>query len=133
MITVVRRSGRDAQTVRQARRKSMCASAARSVVRAASVTDWERRGEQIRLRGKTQKTLDRYVMRTSSDARERFEVALDGLTLDARDDLQPIVCAEGRRPKGRPGTHFSTTGSQPPRYCWPGARLTEDWAEQRWS
>lgn len=58
---------------------SVRAFAAHLGVAVASVTNWERRGERIRLRHETQEILDRDLSRASDDVRDRFEAALGGM------------------------------------------------------
>lgn len=48
-------------------------------VAVASVTNWEQRGERIRLRHETQEILDRDLSRATDDIRDRFEAALGGI------------------------------------------------------
>jgi len=55
---------------------SVRAFAAHLGVAAASVTNWERRGERIRLRDETQQILDTDLRRASAEVRARFEAAL---------------------------------------------------------
>ncbi|MDQ7909107.1 hypothetical protein RB614_31750 [Phytohabitans sp. ZYX-F-186] len=58
---------------------SVRAFAAHLGVAVASVTNWERRGEVIRLRDETQQILDTDLSRASDDVRARFETAVAGL------------------------------------------------------
>lgn len=78
MTTVVRWSGVEARALREARRMSVRAFAAHLGVAVASVTNWERRGEQIRLRDETQQILDRDLSCASDDVRSRFEAHVGG-------------------------------------------------------
>lgn len=66
----------------------------------ASVTNWEKRGERIRLRHETQEILDRDLSRASDDVRDRFEAALGGVSasvgpVDARS-LENSPCTPVR-------------------------------------
>jgi tetratricopeptide (TPR) repeat protein len=76
VTTVVRWSGREARALREARRMSVRAFAAHLGVAVASVTNWEQRGELIRLRDETQQILDRDLSRAPDDVRARFEAAI---------------------------------------------------------
>jgi transcriptional regulator with XRE-family HTH domain len=80
VTTVVRWSGREARALREARRMSVRAFAAHLGVAVASVTNWERRGELIRLRDETQEILDRDLSCASEHVRARFEAAVAGLS-----------------------------------------------------
>ncbi len=57
---------------------SVRAFAAHLGVAVASVTNWERRGEHIRLRHETQQILDTDLSRAGDDVRRRFAAALGG-------------------------------------------------------
>lgn len=59
---------------------SVRAFAAHLGVAVASVTNWEKRGEQIRLRHETQEILDRDLSRADEGIRNRFEAATAGRT-----------------------------------------------------
>lgn len=69
----------------------MRAFAAHLGVAVASVTNWERRGERIRLRDETQEILDRDLSRVSDDVRDRFEAALGGMS----EALTPPIGSDG--------------------------------------
>lgn len=56
---------------------SIRAFAAHLGVAVASVTNWEQRGEMIRLRDETQEILDRDLSRATEEVRSRFAAALD--------------------------------------------------------
>ncbi|HET8660336.1 MAG TPA: transcriptional regulator [Micromonosporaceae bacterium] len=58
---------------------SVRAFAAHLGVAVASVTNWEQRGERIRLRHETQEILDTDLSRAPDEVRDRFEAALNGL------------------------------------------------------
>src|SRR3954451_12581971 len=77
VTTVVRWSGREARALREARRMSVRAFAAHLGVAVASVTNWERRGEHIRLRHETQQILDTDLSRAGDDVLRRFAAAID--------------------------------------------------------
>ncbi len=75
-MTVVKWTGREAQALRQARRMSLRAFAAHLGVAPASVANWEKRGERIRLRHETQQILDRDLSQAGDDVCERFDAAV---------------------------------------------------------
>jgi tetratricopeptide (TPR) repeat protein len=62
---------------------SVRAFAAHLGVAVASVTNWERRGESIRMRDETLEILDRDLSCASEDVRARFEAALTGVRAPA--------------------------------------------------
>jgi hypothetical protein len=65
---------------------SMRAFAAHLGVAVASVTNWEQRGERIRLRHETQEILDRDLKQASDDVRDRFEATLGGAAATSISD-----------------------------------------------
>lgn len=75
-MEVARWTGRDAAALRQARRISIRAYAAHLGVAVATVSNWESRGEQARLRTETQQLLDIDLACASADVHQRFEASL---------------------------------------------------------
>lgn len=75
MTAMVRWSDREARALRDARRRSVRAFAAHLDVAIASVTNWQKRGERIRLRDETQEILDWDLSRASDEVPDRFEAA----------------------------------------------------------
>jgi len=73
MTPVVRWTGRQTLALRQARRMSIRAFAEHLGVAVGSVTNWEHRGDAIRLRGETQEILDRDLALAPPDVRQRFD------------------------------------------------------------
>ena len=72
-------TGREAAALRHAGRMSVRAYAARLGVTASTVANWDRRGEQARLRTDTQQLLDIDLARAPADVRQRFaEILADG-------------------------------------------------------
>ncbi|WP_322768848.1 orotidine 5'-phosphate decarboxylase / HUMPS family protein [Frankia sp. Cr1] len=76
MTTVRRWSGREARALREAQRMSVREFAARLGVNPAAISNWERRGDQARLRYQTQQLLDIALTRAPDDVHQRFETAL---------------------------------------------------------
>jgi hypothetical protein len=76
MAVTGRWSGREAAALRLARRMSVRAYAAHLGVAAATVGNWDRRGDRARLRTETQQLLDIDLGRASDEVRQRFEVIL---------------------------------------------------------
>ncbi|SDZ41779.1 hypothetical protein SAMN05444365_11469 [Micromonospora pattaloongensis] len=62
-------------------------------VAVASVTNWEQRGELIRLRHETQEVLDRDLSRADDDVRRRFEAALNEL----KAMVVPVAASDSAR------------------------------------
>jgi hypothetical protein len=89
MAVVPRWSGREARALREAKRMSVRDFAAHLGVNDAAVSNWERRGDQARLRYQTQQMLDTDLARASGEVRERFDLIL----LASR----AVPAAEGRR------------------------------------
>jgi hypothetical protein len=76
VMTVARWTGLEARALREALRMSVRAFAAHLGVAIASVSNWERRGQRIRLRDETQHILDTALHRASDNERARFEAAI---------------------------------------------------------
>ncbi|MBI3685822.1 MAG: hypothetical protein HY241_00535 [Actinobacteria bacterium] len=90
VATVVKWSGREARALRQARRMSVRQFAAHLGFNDAAVSNWERRGEDARLRYQTQQILDTDLARAPQDVRDRFELVKrqqDAETTHAHADL----------------------------------------------
>ncbi|GGL18988.1 helix-turn-helix domain-containing protein [Mangrovihabitans endophyticus] len=71
-MTVPCWTGREAAALRQARRMSIRAYAQHLGVSLDTVANWQRRGEQARLRTETQQMLDTDLARAGDDVRQRF-------------------------------------------------------------
>jgi tetratricopeptide (TPR) repeat protein len=76
MVLAPRWTGLEAAALRQARRMSIRAYAASLGVSAATVANWDRRGEHAHLNTETQQLLDIDLVRAPEDVRERFASAL---------------------------------------------------------
>jgi transcriptional regulator with XRE-family HTH domain len=77
MVVVQRWSGREARLLREALRMSVREFAGRLGCNDASVSNWERRKDQARLRGQTQRDLDTALRLADPDAQERFHTILE--------------------------------------------------------
>jgi transcriptional regulator with XRE-family HTH domain len=75
MATVLQWSGREARALRLAMRMSVREFASHLGINDSAVSNWERRGDQARLRYQTQQDLDTALVRASDEVRERFELA----------------------------------------------------------
>lgn len=73
MATVRQWTGREARALRQAKRMSVRQFAEHLGLTTAAVSNWERRGEQARLRYETQQILDIDLARSPDDVRHRFD------------------------------------------------------------
>src|SRR5207237_172663 len=86
VITVVTWSGKEARTLREARRMNARAFAARLGEAVASVTNREQRGARIRLGDENQEILDRDLGRASDDVHDRFESVSGGTPTTVRTE-----------------------------------------------
>ncbi len=92
MTPVVRWTGRQTKALRQARRLSIRAFAEHLGVAMGSVVNWERRGEQVRLRGETQEILDRDLSMATPEVLQRFQAAVaDPSAVAALGEAAPDV------------------------------------------
>ena len=76
MVVAPRWTGREAAALRQARRMSVRAYAAALGVSAATVANWDSRGERARLNTETQQLLDIDLARAPDDVHQRFASVL---------------------------------------------------------
>lgn len=79
VAAVLRWTGVEALSLRQARRMSVREFAAHLGLSASSVANWERRGNRIRLRMETQTILDADLRMASDEVRSRFWAACGNL------------------------------------------------------
>ncbi len=85
MVVAPRWTGLEAAALRQARRMSIRASAAHLGVSAATVANWDSRGELARLNTETQQLLDIDLERAPEGVQQRFASALSSGSPDVAD------------------------------------------------
>lgn len=109
-MTIVRRwTGCEARALRLAKRMSVRQFAEHLGVTTAAVSNWERRGAQVRLRYETQQILDVGLARSVGDVQERFEQWLITDASRSGESGIPDQADIGDRSNRRTGALLSAT------------------------
>jgi tetratricopeptide (TPR) repeat protein len=99
MVVTPRWTGRETAALRRAHRMSIRAYAAHLGVSPAAVMNWERRGDQARLRTETQQILDTDLARASGDVQQRFAALLPAVQ---QHEHSATPLSEDHRPRWSP-------------------------------
>lgn len=106
VATVRQWTGHEARALRQAKRMSVRQFADHLGLTAAAVSNWERRGEQARLRYETQQILDIDLARSADDVRQRFDRSV------VKDHPPPVTQGLGHRSTKRTEALLAAAGHQ---------------------